>query len=156
MALFDYIPVLLEDLAAAKSRVPDVPKCLYDDYGPELSYVVEWERAPYRKMSELFGIPKEAFPPVEQLNESDLKKIVEAVLDLWQAFNFVAELPDRLPARWAYKVLVERWDEEVQYLSEGTMHIEFCSYETQSCPFPKEFCMCKNIIFSDDDTVPGG
>lgn len=41
-----YTPVLLEDLAATQSREPEVPKYLYDDHGLEISYVVEWERAP--------------------------------------------------------------------------------------------------------------
>lgn len=156
MPLSTYIPVLLDDLAAAKSRVPDIPKCLYDDYGPELSYIVEWERAPYRKMSELFGVPKEAFPPVEQLAEHDVQKIVDAIIDLWQAFNFAPDLPDNLPARFAYQALVRQWDEEVQFISEGTMHIEFCSYETESCPFPKEYCRCNPPPENDDmlDSCP--
>jgi hypothetical protein len=145
MSLNPYIPVLLEDLAAAKLRVPDVPKCLYDEFGPELSYVVEWERAPYRKMSELFAVPKEAFPPPEQLTDDDVQKIVDAIIDLWRAYNFDPVFPEELPARPAYRALVSYWEKEVQFISEGTMHIEFCSYEPEECPFPKEFCMCKDL-----------
>lgn len=38
--------------------------------------------------------------------------------------------------------------ETIQYISEGTLHVEFCDYDENNCPWGYEFCTCKD--FADD------
>ncbi len=152
MSLSEYLPVLLEELSNAKARVPDRPPMLYDNYGPDLSHLAELDRSPYRTLSEWFGVPREAFPPVDRLSDTDVQQVVDAILDLWEAFRFFPVLPKDLPIRPTYTALVGAWDHEMQYISAGTHYIEFCSYEPKECPFPSSFCMCKD--FTDPGSRP--
>lgn len=77
--------------------------------------------------------------------------MVDEILKLWDAYNFYAELPENLPDEIAYKVLVDHFDKPVEWVSEGTLHIEFCDYDPERCPFPEEFCKCKDVKNECDD-----
>lgn len=72
--------------------------------------------------------------------------MVDEILKLWDAYNFCAELPENLPDEIAYKVLVDHFDKPVEWVSEGTLHIEFCDYDPERCPFPKNFVRVKILI----------
>ena len=143
-----YINQLVEDIRkAAKQKRP--PKMQLD---PELEVVRGAEEylygTPY-KLSSLLGLNKNAFPPVEKSNTEQLKKLVIEIENLWAEFNFYADFPDGLPADYRYKLLLGKWDTEVQYVSIGNIHMEFCDYDTENCPFPKKYCTC--LDFDDDE-----
>jgi len=142
-----YLSQLIEDLKnAAKRKRP--PKMELD---PELEVVRGAEEylygTPY-KLSTLLGIDKNAFPPQEKFNDKQLYLLATEIENLWAAFNFYPVFPNDLPAIYRYKLLISKWDEPVQYVSAGNIHIEFCDYETENCPFPEKYCMCKD--FGDD------
>lgn len=155
-----YIDQLIEDLEKVKANKPDKPDVhiLYPDhpaleYG--LDYIAEWECAPMIPMAELLGFPQENLPVVEKLNESQAAAISEKILDVWQEFNFYADFPDGLPELTKYQILRKKWGEEVQYISDGMCHFEFCDYEPENCPFGIDFCSCKDIVpFEMDDIKP--
>ncbi|MCK4661769.1 MAG: hypothetical protein KAT68_02800 [Bacteroidales bacterium] len=139
----NYINQLITDLQEAAKRIPPKP---YYEHGPELDgieYVLEWENNPYQKMSKLFGIEKFNFPSSEKLNDKQLEILTDEIEKLWLAYNFYPDFPDNLPAKYKYKVMVDFWDEEVQYISEGQSHIEFCHYEPKNVRFPKNIAGVK-------------
>ena len=147
-----FIKQLMEDIKEAKKRIPSKP---YYEAGPELEgieYVLELENNPYLKMSNLFGIEKNCFPPIEKLTNQQIDILVKEIESLWHAYSFYPVFPDNLPSKYKYKVMVDRWEEEVQYISEGNMHIEFCHYEPEECPFPQKYCMCKDFPAFSEDT----
>lgn len=41
------------------------------------------------------------------------------------------------------------------YTGDGMSYFEFCDYEPERCPFPEEFCGCKDFDFDDDDLDMG-
>lgn len=143
-----YIHQLVEDIKmAAKRKRP--PKMELD---PELEVVRGAEEYLYGtayKLSTLLGLNKNAFPPTEKLNDKQLDQLATEIEYLWSGFNFYPVFPDDLPAIYRYKLLLSKWDTEVQYISTGNIHIEFCDYDTENCPFPKEYCTC--LDFEEDD-----
>jgi hypothetical protein len=151
-----YITQLLTDLKAAQKDKPEKVdyKLLHPDHpaaSPEykgyLDYIIEWETAPEWKMDDLFGIKGDAFPPLEKLNDEQINQLVDGILELWASFNIDAViLDDRISARMIYPVLVNHWKTEtIQYISEGTLHLEFCHYVEESCPWGSEYCTCKEL-----------
>ncbi len=140
MPLTRYVHQLIEDLEAAKSRVPEVPKCLYEEPVEGLWHIAEWENAPGKPLSEWFGISKDVFPPVSQLAPDEIKKLAFAMSNLWVTFSFIPVLPINLPAEHVYQVLYDNWDREAQYLSDSRTWLEFCDYDPTNCPFPIEYC----------------
>ena len=150
-----YLHQLIADMEQAAKNLPSKP---YYDIPAEaegIEYVVEWENAKSKPMQEWFGIAKENFPPPDKLTDEELKRMVDEILKLWEAYHFDAALPDDLPPNVAYKVLTDYFDKPVAWVSEGTVHIEFCDYDPEHCPFPKEFCWCRKIE-TDDEHIDAG
>ena len=51
---------------------------------------------------------------------------------------------------YKYKQLVKTLDQKVQWTSEGvSCFTTWCDIEPKTCPFPEEFCDCKDL--PDDD-----
>ena len=155
-----YVAQLLEELEKLKANKPDKPNVhvLYPDH-PALDYgldsLVEWECAPMMPMAKLMSFAQENLPVVEKLTEKQAAAISHKILDVWREFNFYADFPDGLPELIKYEILRKRWGEDVQYVSDGMMHFEFCDYEPDNCPFGIEYCSCKDIIPLDmDDMKP--
>lgn len=148
-----YLNQLIADMKEAAENLP--PKPIYD-IPPEaegIEYVIEWENATEKPMHEWMGIGKENFPPPEKLSNDELDMMVDEILKLWAAYNIHADLPENLPAGIAYKLLVDYFDKPVAWISEGTLHVEFCDYEPENCPFPEEFCMCRDLGKESDIPV---
>jgi hypothetical protein len=153
-----YITQLLSDLKTAQSNQPEKVdyKLLYPDhpaarpeYNDILGYLIDFEHAPEVKMDDLFGIKSDAFPPVEKLTTTQIKALIENILELWGSFNIAADL-NKAPVELVYKILINYWKTEtVQYISEGTVHLEFCHYDVNDCQWGSEYCSCKE--FEQDD-----
>jgi hypothetical protein len=160
-----YITQLLADLKTAQSNQPEKVdyKLLYPDhpaadpeYNDILGHLIEWEHAPEQKMDDLFGIKIAAFPPVEKLTKTQVKALIDGILELWESFNIAADL-NEAPPEVIYKILVDYWkNKTVQYISKGTVHVEFCHYDVNDCQWGSEYCGCKDFEQDDDDFEMGG
>ncbi len=145
-----YIDQLIGDMQEAKNR----PRPQKMSLPPELEFVRGAEEYLYGELYEmgnLFGLKKMQFPPVEKLNPEQIKKLVLEFEQLWQAFNFYPDFPDGLPETIKYKILVDYLEHKTTYVTQGNNHFEFCTYDPDSCPFPEEFCTCKDFEIEDDD-----
>jgi len=154
-----YLPHLISDLRQAAQNLPKPPFFDLTEEEECLRGVMEYEFTEPKPMQEWFGIERKSFPPDEQLTEDELQLMVAEILRLWEAYHFYADLPEKLPARLAYRILTENFEKPVIWLSEGDVHIEFCDYEPEHCPFPEEFCRCRDIVrkgdFQEPDDVIG-
>lgn len=146
----NYINQLIDDIRKAAESLPTKPFMELLEDEECLRGVMEYETVEPKPMHEWFGIHKTVFPPADRLTKDQLKIMVDEILKLWAAYNFEATLPDKLPADIAYTTLVNHFDKPVIWISEGIIGIEFCSNEPDNCPFPVEFCMCKD--FEGDDS----
>ena len=145
-----YVRQLLTDLQEAKSRKPEKPnvRVLYPDHPAiefGLDYIAEWEMNPYIPIPELLGIQTIEFPNVEKLTKIQIEELVDGILELWQEFNMYADFPNKLPVDIKYKVLLSYWNESVQYISKGILHISFCNCIPEECPFGISYCTCKDL-----------
>ena len=88
-----YLAQLITDMHDSMLRVPvsKVPEGVFDpDCQDEL------EASSDRKMSEWFGLEKEQFPPSESLNDEELRLAADKFEELWFAYSFLPEFPDKL------------------------------------------------------------
>ena len=148
-----YLNQLIEDMHKAAENLPVKPFLEISEDEECLRGVMEYESTEPKPMQEWFGIDKINFPAAEKLKKEELELMVDEILKLWHAYNFDAVLPKNLPADVAYKVLLNNFDEPVIWVSEGTIGIEFCDYEPKNCPFPEEYCMCKDFANDIDNDL---
>jgi hypothetical protein len=125
----------------------------YADVPDEIKYVVEWENAPQQSFFNLFGISPDIFPAPEQLSDSQMERLVKAILELWAAWRIFADLiPKQVPVSTVYQVVTDYWrNESIIYISEGSTHLEFCSYHPLDCPWKLEYCSCKEYEEQTND-----
>ena len=145
-----YTEQLIEDIREAKKR-PRPPKM---ELPPELELMrgaEEYLHGKLYKMGNLFGLQKEQFPPSEKLDEKQIEDIIRSLTELWEAFNFIPDFPEGLPDVYKYNLLVDYLNYETTVVSNGFNHFEFCGYDPGSCPFPEEFCTCKDFELDDED-----
>jgi hypothetical protein len=92
-----------------------------------------------------FGIANEQFPPLEHLTDSETDLLTDALINLWQAFNFDVVTPKDIPSRILYPLLLEKMKEPTFATDYGFTTFEFCDYECAYCPFGEQWCMCKEV-----------
>jgi len=94
----------------------------------------------------ILGISPEQFPPAGQLSRDQQDKVVHAFKALLQSWNLCAEFPENLPLIKQYQLLVTTLNMETTIMNYGMVHLEFCDYDPQSCPFGQGFCSCKDFV----------
>ena len=116
-----------------------------------LDYIEEWVTVPYRPFGVVIGIDDGVLPPDDRLNDGQVERLIDGILDLWASRSMCAELPEGLPLRLAYRALTGRWNgEPIQYLARGTVtHLSFCDCDPATCAFGEEFCDCAK--FTDEE-----
>jgi hypothetical protein len=145
-----YISQLIEDMRDCARNLPERPKLNLPEEMEVLRGVIEYENAEYLPIQDWFGINKEYYPDESKLNDKQIGLLVKELLQLFKAYNFIPDLPEGLPNRIIYKVLVDNMEEPVAWISEGNMYIEFCDYDPETCPYPEEYCRCKEDNYEDD------
>ena len=147
----NYVNQLLTDMAAAQKNLPTEVDyaLLYPDhpavaYG--LTHIAEYEMSPRHSMDDLLGIKAEQLPPDDKLSDEQVVQLNDGIVALWEAFNISPDLPNEVPPRLIYEALKNYWaTKTVQYVSEGRIHIEFCDYEPDECPWGSDYCSCKEF-----------
>jgi len=140
-----YIGQLIDDMREAAKNLPPVPDYDLPEEMECLQGVMEWENGEEKPMQEWIGIEKKQFPPADKLNDVQIKLMVGEILSLWETYNFHPTFPENLPDRLAYDLLVNYFEEPIQWVSQGMCGIEFCEYDPEHCPYPQEYCMCNEI-----------
>lgn len=143
-----YITQLIEYLQEAHSRKPSPRQLYLPEDMKGLEDIIDMEmslKEDEHTMESIFGVPQIYFPPMEKLTDEQMESLVKGILALWRVFHYEADLPRNLPARYAYPLLVACWKKSYPLVrtGNGTWHIEFCDYEPERCPFPQEYCRCK-------------
>lgn len=143
-----YIEQLIEDLRNATLLAPADP---YDDENldddealeKELEEVEHFTSGPLEILSDILGIQKNLLPHPNRLQEKDVEKIIPEMIALMHAYNFHPEYPEQVPAGMLYAAIYNIWDDEFVRMSFGTVHIEFCDYNEENCPFPGFCHLCE-------------
>ncbi len=159
-----YITQLIEDLQARhKPDAEPMPHSLRDDDDLD-DLFGEVERflsgGHEQRIGDVLDLIPEQFPPVDQLSPEHLLSLVQAYHHLLFTWNICTDLPEDLPHSTAYLLLVSTLDREVYLADDGFVTIEFCTYDSPTCPFA-EVCRCdeeyeemKDFIRSEGDDLP--
>lgn len=78
-----------------------------------------------KSLGDQIGVSRDLFPSVEQLEDDEIKLIVDKILDTWSMYHYQTDLPKGLPIRIAYTTLLSVWDEIVPCLPFGNFHFDF-------------------------------
>jgi len=151
-----WIIELAERLRYAAKNLPD-PNVMseFDEESlPEelkpFAYAERYIRGKAKPVAEITGVETENFPSADRLTESQTEFLFSEMMRTLHAYCFDADFPKGLPVKLKYKLLREKWDAEVVYIGEGYSCFEFCDYEPSRCPFPEEFCSCKDFNYDTD------
>jgi len=129
MNLNKSVAEVLEALDRAKAHVPQDWEYLSNDENV-MSQVMEMEYMP-KPLGDHLGVSKELFPASTQLEDDEIKIIVEKILDVWAVYHYFADLPEGLPIRIAYETLLSVWDETVSCFPVGNFHFDFYEMELE-------------------------
>ena len=144
-----YVEQLLEDIACATENV-DWP---YREAGLGIHDWVsdeEEERtAPRRPLEEWTGIRKAQLPPAEQLDDDQVRRLLQALKAMLDAHNWSFVLQTQVPERTQYAAIRDNFDQEAkvkrwhmgffQLCRPGTPHGECALGEHCQCRFYEEF-----------------
>ncbi|MEZ4966392.1 MAG: hypothetical protein R2791_14215 [Saprospiraceae bacterium] len=102
----------------------------------------------YVRLSELFGLPSHAFPPVERLTKPQVGDLLTAIERLWRAWRISWDCPARLTARRRYALMVDwMYHQKVLYHHDFGAEIDFCCDRAIGiCPFGDQAqCYCQEL-----------
>lgn len=136
-----YLDQLISDMQmiGEKAKANLIPDEVFDPVK-----MMELEESPEQTMGFWFGLSQENFPASDRLNEQQLDQMAIEFEELWGAFGFYPDFPDKLPSKLKYELMREYLNEPCQYWAKGwAFHFEFCHYNPDECPFGSEFCRCK-------------
>lgn len=146
-----YVQQLIEDLRAAAEHVP-APGEIWsgvDMNNPaeleDIAYVEQYLNGDPQKLSKIVGVEQMVFPPPEKLAETQIALLCTEMIRLLEAYHFVPDFPSGLPESIKYRLLRERWESEQVFVGAGEVHMEFCHYEPDECPFPHTYCDCLKV-----------
>jgi hypothetical protein len=114
---------VINALARAKENVPKDWEYLARDESIAFE-VMEYDYK-CKELGDQIGVSIDQFPPAEQLEEDEIKLIVDQMISAMQAYNYHADLPEGLPVRIAYKTLLGVWNEVVPLCPFGSFHFDF-------------------------------
>jgi len=87
------------------------------------------------------GITTDQFPPQDQLDEEEIKQIIDALKSMLLSRNICVDMPDEIPLHFAYPIFVNLLNREAWYFPTGNLHIDFCTGYAPECELGK-YCHC--------------
>lgn len=82
-----------------------------------------------KPLSKQIGVSKNLLPAVVELEDDEIKQLVDKIRETWAAYHYFAEFPEGLNVRVAYECLLSLWDETVACCPEGNLHFDFSIME---------------------------
>ena len=146
-----YLAHLLADLETAVRHAPEPSSYAFrspfrDEDDEEAR--TEGLHTRYVQLSDLFGLPPDAFPPVERLTKIQVAELLTALETLWRAWRINWDCPARLTARPRYTLMVEwMYREKVYYHHDFGAQIDFCCRREEGiCPMgDTSNCFCQEV-----------
>ena len=94
---------------------------------------------------EVLGLEEIQFPPVDRLTGAQMASIVSIFEECLLSWNILAHMPENIPLSLRYSLLVSTLAKSVFVQGSGFVHLEFCNYWPETCPFGEEYCQCKDF-----------
>jgi hypothetical protein len=150
-----YIPYLLDDI---KRAYRNETSYMYND-SPEtieeqLEQIDRWITGELETHTFGYycGLEVANLPPAVQLDDWDIELVCDAFNKLLDSWNAAISIPDTVPLRLRYTLMISILDEEFTPVKFGTVTFDFCSGYAPDCPL-KEYCPCLDIWNENDDSL---
>jgi len=144
-----YLEQLIDDMhvATQKLKRPPLEGVIADDEQEflDFSQVEKYERGEVTPISQITGIDQEQLPPVENLSREQQALLSIELEKLLEYFHFKLDFPSNYPDHLRYPFIRKFWSEEQVAVTFGNIHIEFCDYNEDECPFPGYCINCKDV-----------
>lgn len=149
MSLQRYITQLLEDIQTATQNVPEPWYPLEEETDDEFG-VLPWmedpENAPTKSLEEWTSLKKEQFPPESRLTDAQVSSLLNAIKGMLDAYNCSAVFQIEVPERIQYRVIRERFRQEVPMLKANYFFFELCDKKDKKdrseCILGEKYCHC--------------
>ncbi len=150
-----YISQLLEDIENVIKNPPPAPYIEVPPHMSEMPDMAELALSPLTTLEELTGIPCEAMPNILSLEKKQWEVLVKALMRLLEALNIqLTDLPDNYPDDALYDLIVNHWDESMQYLPVAGYDWDFCTGDPDTCPYGED-CNCGDFDESELPDING-
>ncbi len=149
MSLQRYITQLLEDIQVATQNVPEPWYPLDEETDDEFG-VLPWmedpENAPTKSLEEWTSLKKEQFPPESRLTDTQVSSLLTAIKKMLDAYNCSAVFQIEVPDRIQYRVIRERFRQEVPMLKANYFFFKLCDKKDKkdrsTCILGEKYCHC--------------
>ena len=148
MGLQKYIRQLLEDIDNATNNVPEPYQHWEEadeDFGV-LPWMEDPDNAPRKSLEEWTTLKKEQFPPAHRLSDGQISQLLPAIKAMLDAYNCSAVFQIEVPERIQYRVIRERFQQEVPMLKANYYFFELCDRHAQrdrsQCLLGEAYCHC--------------
>lgn len=141
-----YFKHLLEDISEAHCAEPAAKNSYNESLEKHLDDVERWVAGDLNEHTFGYycGLKPEDFPPAEQLTNEEITIINKAFVRMLSTYNHDICLPEKLPAKTAYPILVNTLNEKTFVPRDGMVSFDYCSGYPPDCIF-KEHCSCLAI-----------
>lgn len=96
------------------------------------------------------GLKRSNFPPSEQLELSDIKKVLQAFNQILKTWNASIDYPEKMPVKARYDfMLTQVLEDGFTPVDSGVIHFDFCTGYAPDCVWG-DYCSC--LQFWEDDT----
>ena len=137
-----YIQQLIEDLEKAAENPQTSPFIEPPPHLDNNPVAAELALVPFKPISEWTGIDANVFPEMIYLSADEAGRVNQAILKLLESFQIeVVDIPEDFPPELLYDVLINSWDEFVQYLPFSGFDLELCTGNPMTCPYG-DYCDC--------------
>lgn len=149
--LDNYIVQLVQDMRSSALNLPnpgEISEFDSESLPEELQMFKDVEmyiHGTAKPIGQITGIDKDSFPELKKLNDAQAAFLLGEMMMLLMAYNFYPDFPEKLPEHIKYRILRENWNEEMIYTGSGQSHMEFCTYIPENCPFPENYCQCRDF-----------
>jgi hypothetical protein len=127
----------MEEIDEALSSIIDPPWIEIPMEFEEFPEIAEFENMPEKSIASWLDKDSKLFPPVGFLNVKQMKLLSQIMIKAFEKINVNVVLPVKIDVADKYSLLLELWDEPVQFLSMGTYHVDFCSGDCGGCRIRK-------------------
>lgn len=149
MSLQRYIDQLLTDIEVATKNVPEPWYPMEEEVDEEfglLPWMEDPESAPTKSLEEWTNLKKEQFPPDNRLTDSQVSSLLCAIKHLLDVYNCSAVFQIEVPERIQYRVIRERFRQEVPMLKANYFFFKFCdrkdNQDRSECLLGEKYCHC--------------
>jgi hypothetical protein len=138
-----YVEQVLADIAFATENV-DLPFREREDGIHWMSDEDEERRAPRRPLEEWTGIRKVQLPPVELLSDDQVRRLLDALNAMLNAYNWSFVLQTEVPERIQYATIRDNFDQEALVKQWNMGFFQLCRPGTPhgTCALG-EHCQCR-------------